>query len=74
MGGGGSIPIEAMLNWPLAAHFCGDNHELASPRALANLKCISEDDEIRYYNIYHYDEDPLKIIADECDFLIKYYE
>ncbi|XP_068730111.1 tRNA (guanine(6)-N2)-methyltransferase THUMP3-like isoform X2 [Montipora capricornis] len=38
MCGGGSIPIEAVLNWPTCVHLCGDNHELAPPRTLANVR------------------------------------
>lgn len=41
MCGGGSIPIEAVLNWPICAHLCGDNHEMAPPRTLANVQSVT---------------------------------
>ena len=41
MCGGGSIPIEAVLNWPICAHLCGDNHEMATPRTLANVQSVT---------------------------------
>ena len=42
MCGGGSIPIEAALNWPQSAHFCGDHHDLAPTRTLANVQSVTE--------------------------------
>lgn len=42
MCGGGSIPIEAVLNWATSAHLCGDNHDLAPPRTLANVHNVAE--------------------------------
>lgn len=42
MCGGGSIPIEAALNWPTSVHFCGDHHDLAPPRTLANVQNLAE--------------------------------
>ena len=42
MCGGGSIPIEAALNWPKSAHFCGDHHDLAPNRTLANVQSVTE--------------------------------
>lgn len=41
MCGGGSIPIEAVLNWPTCAHLCGDNHEMAPARTLANVQSVT---------------------------------
>ena len=41
MCGGGSIPIEAAINWPSARHICGDNHELAAPRAAKNIAAVN---------------------------------
>ena len=42
MCGGGSIPIEGALNWPASLYLCGDHHELAPPRALANVENVVE--------------------------------
>jgi len=42
MCGGGSIPIEAVLNWPTSVHLCGDHHELAPPRTLANVHSVAD--------------------------------
>lgn len=39
---GGSIPIEAALNWPTSLHLCGDHHDLAPPRTLANVQNLAE--------------------------------
>ena len=41
MCGGGSIPIEAAINWPAALHLCGDNHKLAAPRAAKNIATLN---------------------------------
>lgn len=43
MCGGGSIPIEGALNWPTSLHLCGDHHDLAPPRTLANVQNIQLD-------------------------------
>jgi len=40
MCGGGSIPIEGALNWPASLHLCGDHHDLAPPRTLANVQNV----------------------------------
>lgn len=42
MCGGGSIPIEGALNWPASLHLCGDHHDLAPPRTLANVQNVVE--------------------------------
>lgn len=42
MCGGGSIPIEGALNWPTSLHLCGDHHDLAPPRTLANVQNVVE--------------------------------
>ena len=42
MCGGGSIPIEASLSWPTSFHLCGDHHELAPARTLANVQNVVE--------------------------------
>lgn len=42
MCGGGSIPIEAAPNQPTSAHFCGDHHDLAPTRTLANVQSVTE--------------------------------
>ncbi|EEC19254.1 conserved hypothetical protein [Ixodes scapularis] len=42
MCGGGSIPIEAAINWPDTITLCGDNHELAVQRTSANLVALND--------------------------------
>lgn len=42
MCGGGSIPIEGALNWPTSFHLCGDHHDLAPARTLANVQNLVE--------------------------------
>lgn len=41
--GGGSIPIEASLNWPSCHVICGDNHDLAVPRCNNNLNHMNQE-------------------------------
>ncbi|XP_064486584.1 tRNA (guanine(6)-N2)-methyltransferase THUMP3-like isoform X2 [Ornithodoros turicata] len=41
MCGGGSIPIEAAVNWPDTFVLCGDNHHLATERTHANLTALN---------------------------------
>lgn len=40
MCGGGSISIEGSLSWPTTFHIAGDAHELAVPRARANVDAV----------------------------------
>jgi len=40
MCGGGSIPIEAAVNWPHATHICGDSHPQAIQRAEENIAAL----------------------------------
>lgn len=40
--GGGSISIEAAIGWPLSYHLAGDNHDLATPRTLANMTDVNK--------------------------------
>ena len=35
---GGSIPIEAAINWPHSYHIAGDIHPQAVPRAVTNVQ------------------------------------
>ena len=46
MCGGGSIPIEGALNWPVALFLCGDNHDLAPPRTLANVQHVTTEQQL----------------------------
>ena len=43
MCGGGSIPIEGALCWPTSVHLCGDHHDLAPPRTLANVENVNKE-------------------------------
>jgi len=42
MCGGGTIPIEAAINWPNAIHLCGDSHPLAVPRCAENIHLVNK--------------------------------
>jgi len=42
MMGGGSIPIEAAINWPEAVHIGGDIHPQAVPRAETNVRHLNQ--------------------------------
>lgn len=41
MCGGGSIPIEAAINWPLAHHICGDIYGSAPVRTVDNIRAVN---------------------------------
>ncbi|CAH1779600.1 unnamed protein product [Owenia fusiformis] len=47
MCGGGSLPIEAAINWPQSVHICGDIHDKAYNRAKMNIDCLNNKYEIK---------------------------
>ncbi|KAL9954096.1 hypothetical protein ACROYT_G041590 [Oculina patagonica] len=71
MCGGGSIPIEGALNWPTSVHLCGDHHDLAPPRTLANVQNVQLDSKKTLpLDIYQWDVCKLPLKSDSVDVFI----
>ncbi|XP_001632216.2 tRNA (guanine(6)-N2)-methyltransferase THUMP3 isoform X2 [Nematostella vectensis] len=71
MCGGGSIPIEALLNWPLCVHICGDHHELAPSRTLANLSALTSKQNRKLpLDIYQWDVCNLPFKTNSMDVIV----